>query len=105
MGPDDEVAVLPPVSGGTDGGQRAVTDRSARQWLDRYAEAVGADRPTDEEIGAVLGLAGIAAHASERTAAPVSAWLAARAGLSPEEAKSAAQALAAALDGAAPDGA
>ena len=34
----------------------------------------------------MLELAGEAAHASQRTAAPVSCWLAAAAGLSPAEA-------------------
>ncbi len=34
----------------------------------------------------VAGLAGEAAHAYERIAAPVACWLAARAGLSPAEA-------------------
>jgi hypothetical protein len=39
----------------------------------------------------------VAAHASQRQAAPVSTWLAARAGLSPEQALAAAQDLAAEL--------
>lgn len=52
-----------------------------RQWLDRYADALGVARPDDAEIDAVLALAAEAAHSSERTAAPVACWLAARAGL------------------------
>jgi hypothetical protein len=36
-------------------------------------------------------MAGVAAHASERTAAPLACWLAGRAGLSPAEALSIAQ--------------
>lgn len=70
---------------------------TARTWLDRYAEAIGAPALADDEVDALLGLAGVAAHASERTAAPVSTWLAARAGLSPAEAKAAAERLAAEL--------
>lgn len=71
---------------------------TARTWIDRFAEAIGAPSLLDQEIDALLGLAGIAAHASERTAAPISTWLAARAGLSPAEAKAAAERLAAELD-------
>ena len=71
---------------------------SARDWLDRYAAAIGTDAPSAEEVDSVLGLAGIAAHASERTAAPVSCWLAARAGLTFTEALEAASALAGSLE-------
>lgn len=71
---------------------------TARTWIERFAETIGAPSLLDQEIDALLGLAGIAAHASERTAAPISTWLAARAGLSPEEAKAAAERLAAELD-------
>jgi hypothetical protein len=67
---------------------------SARDWLDRYAAAIGIEPPSPEEVDTVLGLAGIAAHASERTAAPVSCWLSARAGLAPGDALEAARALA-----------
>jgi hypothetical protein len=67
---------------------------SARDWLDRYAAAIGTEPPSAEEVDTVLGLGGIAAHASERTAAPVSCWLSARAGLAPDHALEAAKALA-----------
>ena len=59
---------------------------SAKEWLSRFAAALGVDAPSDEEISDLLRLAGEAARASERTAAPVACWLAARAGLSPAEA-------------------
>lgn len=55
---------------------------SARQWLVEFAERLGIDAPSDTECEEILALAGIAAHSSERTAAPVACWLAARAGLS-----------------------
>lgn len=71
---------------------------SARDWLDRYAAAIGTSAPSVEEVDVVLGLAGIAAHASERTAAPVSCWLAARAGLPLSQAVEAAKALAESLE-------
>jgi hypothetical protein len=57
----------------------------AKQWIARFAEELGTEPPTAEEFKAILDLAGEAAHASERIAAPVAAWLSARAGKSPEE--------------------
>lgn len=71
---------------------------SAPDWLARYAAAIGTEPPSAEEVDTVLGLAGIAAHASERTAAPVSCWLSARAGLTPSEALEKARALADSLE-------
>lgn len=59
---------------------------TAKEWLSGFAAVLGVDAPSDEEISDLLRLAGEAAHASERTAAPVACWLAARAGLSPAEA-------------------
>lgn len=70
---------------------------SAAGWIRRYAQAVGAPAPGDDEIDAVLAMAGVAAHASERTAAPLTAWLAGRAGIPVHEALAAAQGLADAL--------
>lgn len=58
----------------------------ARTWIDRYAAALGVDALSQAEADAVLDLAGIAAHASERMAAPLSCWLAATAGRTPAEA-------------------
>lgn len=69
------------------------------EWLERYAAALGVDPPSAEELNDLLALAGVVAHASERTAAPVSCWLAARAGLAPAEARKRASELAEALAG------
>jgi Domain of unknown function (DUF6457) len=55
-------------------------------WLDRFAEALGIEALTESEIETLLNLAGVAAHASHRQAAPVACWLSARAGMSPAEA-------------------
>ena len=41
--------------------------------------------PTEQETTDLLALASVAAHASERLAAPLSCWLAARAGLTAAE--------------------
>jgi len=59
---------------------------SAREWLLEFAANLGTPPPSEDELDELLALAGIAAHASERTAAPVSCWLAARAGLPTGEA-------------------
>jgi len=60
-------------------------------WLAAYAASLAVEGPTDEEFAAILELAAVAAHASERVAAPVACWLAARAGLDPVEAVAVAQ--------------
>lgn len=53
---------------------------NASQWLDRYAAALGIDPPTEDEQTALLEIAATAAHASDRLAAPISCWLAAKSG-------------------------
>lgn len=58
----------------------------AEAWLAEFAGRLGVAPLTAEEIDAVLDLARIAAHESERKAAPVACFLAARAGLSPADA-------------------
>jgi hypothetical protein len=58
---------------------------NAREWIDAYAERLGTPAPTDDELRAILDLAGEAAHASQRIAAPVACWLSAKAGRSLEE--------------------
>ncbi len=68
--------------------------RSANEWVELYAADLGIPPPSEDELNALLGLAGVAAHASERTAAPVSCWLAARAGVPPADALAAGQRLA-----------
>jgi hypothetical protein len=59
---------------------------NATDWLAAYADKLGTAAPTKDELTAVLDLAGEAAHASERIAAPVACWLAARAGVELDEA-------------------
>jgi hypothetical protein len=58
---------------------------NAKEWLAAYAARLGVDAPTADELKAILDLAAEAAHASERIAAPVACWLAARAGRSLDE--------------------
>jgi hypothetical protein len=50
---------------------------TAQEWLSDYADKLGVPMPSAEEIDAILALAGVAAHASERIAAPVACWMAA----------------------------
>jgi hypothetical protein len=64
---------------------------NAREWIDAFAERLGVDSPTAEEWSALLDVAGVAAHSSERVAAPVSCWVAARAGVAPSDALAAAR--------------
>jgi hypothetical protein len=64
---------------------------NAPDWLAAYADKLGVPPPTKDELKAVLDLAGEAAHSSERIAAPVACWLAARAGVSLEQAMALAQ--------------
>ena len=59
---------------------------NAPDWLAAYADKLGIPAPTKDELKAVLDLAGEAAHSSERIAAPVACWLAARAGVDLDEA-------------------
>jgi hypothetical protein len=59
---------------------------TATEWIAAFAAALGVEPPTEVEFDALLALAAEAAHASERTAAPVACWLAARAGRTPSEA-------------------
>ncbi|MFL5829214.1 MAG: DUF6457 domain-containing protein [Solirubrobacteraceae bacterium] len=59
---------------------------NAKEWLAAFAAQVGTDPPSTEEFKVLLDLAGVAAHSSERVAAPVACWVAARAGVPPERA-------------------
>lgn len=58
-------------------------DRTAEEWIRDLAAQLDVEPPNASEQAEILDLAGVAAHASERTAAPLSCWLVARAGLTP----------------------
>jgi hypothetical protein len=58
---------------------------NAKEWLAAYADGLGIAPPTGEELKVILELAAEAAHSSERIAAPVACWLAAKADRSLEE--------------------
>jgi hypothetical protein len=65
------------------------------EWITAFATAAGTTAPGADDIEALLELAATAAHASERTAAPVACWIAASAGLSPRDAAALASSIAA----------
>lgn len=65
----------------------------ATEWIDAFAQRLGVASPDDDEVAAILSLAGVAAHGSQRTAAPVACWLAARAGVEPARALELAQSI------------
>jgi Domain of unknown function (DUF6457) len=54
---------------------------NAPDWLAAYADKLGVPAPTKDELTAVLDLAGVAAHSSQRIAAPVATWMAGKAGI------------------------
>ncbi len=66
---------------------------SSTAWVAAFAAELGVDPPSAEEVERILSLAATAAHASERTAAPVACWLAARAEVDLARAQSAADAV------------
>lgn len=56
------------------------------EWIERFARALGAEAPGEDQMDAILRLAATAAHGSERTAAPIAAWLVGCSGRSLSEA-------------------
>ena len=48
------------------------------EWIAGFAQQLGVEPPSDEEVEQLLALAAEAAHSSERTAAPVACWIAGR---------------------------
>jgi hypothetical protein len=55
------------------------------EWLRGFCERLGVEPPTPEEEEQLLEVAAIAAHSSERPAAPLACWAAGKTGRSPEE--------------------
>ncbi len=51
-------------------------------WIAAFAAQLGVAPPTPEQVEQLLALAGVAAHSSERTAAPLACWVAGCAGAS-----------------------
>ena len=55
------------------------------EWIRQFSAELGVAPPDEEQVNAILELAATAAHASERTAAPLAAWLAGSSGRSLDE--------------------
>jgi hypothetical protein len=55
-------------------------------WIARFAADLGVEPPDPTTVETLLDLAGTAAHASERTAAPIACYLVGLAGRDPAEA-------------------
>jgi len=56
------------------------------EWVSAFAQRLGLPAPDEETIELLLGLAGTAAHQSERTAAPVACYLVGLARMDPASA-------------------
>ena len=59
---------------------------TGQEWISAFASELGVAPPDDQTIETLLAIAGVAAHASERTAAPIACYLIGRAGLDPSHA-------------------
>jgi hypothetical protein len=59
---------------------------TADEWIAAFSERLGVEPPDDETVETLLSIAGVAAHASERTAAPIACFLIGRTGIDVSEA-------------------
>ena len=64
-----------------------MSEMTGREWIDAFSARLGVEAPDDATVEALLDIAGVAAHASERTAAPITCWLIGRAGIGVDEAR------------------
>ena len=70
-----------------------MAETTAEEWIASFAEAVGAEAPDEERIGKLLKLAAVAAHSSERIAAPIACWIAGSSGVDVDRAIAVAEGL------------
>ena len=70
---------------------------TGREWIAQFAARLGVEAPDEKTIETLLALAGDAAHASERIAAPIACYLVGRARVDPETARLAAGKIASGL--------
>ena len=66
---------------------------NGREFADEVARALGVDPLSDDDADLLLGTAGVAAHASERLAAPLTTYLAGLSGRPLDEVRAAVQAI------------
>jgi hypothetical protein len=67
---------------------------TAQEWVGLFADEMGVAAPTEAEMDEILRLAGVAAHASERIAAPIACYLAGTSGRALTQAREAAEGVA-----------
>jgi Domain of unknown function (DUF6457) len=67
---------------------------TGEEWVSAFAAEIGVAPPTQEQMDEILKLAAIAAHASERIAAPIACYLVGTSGRSLAEARETAKGLA-----------
>jgi hypothetical protein len=70
-----------------------VTQPTGQEWITAFAGRLGVEPPDQATIDALLDLAGVAAHGSERLAAPIACYLIGRSGVALDEARSHADSL------------
>jgi len=58
---------------------------TATEWLAAFSRELGVPAPDQATIDTLLELAGVAAHSSERIAAPIACYLLATKSMSPDE--------------------
>jgi hypothetical protein len=63
---------------------------TAREWIDGFAKEIGVEAPDQKTFDELLDLAAVAAHSSERIAAPIACYMAGLSGKSVAEAQAAA---------------
>jgi len=67
---------------------------TAQEWVRTFAEEAGAQPPSQEQIDEILRLAAVAAHSSERIAAPIACCIAGTTGRPVSELREVAEGLA-----------
>jgi hypothetical protein len=67
---------------------------TSREWIAAFAEKLGLAVPDEATIDALLEIAGVAAHASERVAAPIACYLIGKANIGVGDARAAAESIA-----------
>ena len=60
---------------------------TAEEWIQQFAAEAGLEAPTPEQIDSLLKIAAVAAHSSERIAAPVACYLVGAGGIDLDRAR------------------
>lgn len=71
---------------------------TGQEWITAFAARLGVDPPDQDTIDQLLEVASVAAHSSERLAAPLACWLVGRSGATAEDALATARSLADDID-------